>query len=71
MNAMALAQRLYKKHEYPSEERLAAVIIIEQLQEIQRLRKNRHHWKTKADNFEKQLVELDKIIQKAYSKNDG
>lgn len=51
------------------EEVYAAQLLQTYLEELRRLRKNRHHWKSKADNYEKQLIEMDKVIQNFYKKS--
>lgn len=68
MSPTDLIKFLHKKYPYMCEEVYAAQLLQTYLEELRRLRKNRHYWKSKADNYEKQLIELDKVIQDFYKK---
>ena len=58
MSPSDLIKFLRKKYPYNCEEVYAAQLLQTYLEELRKLRKNRHHWKTKSDRLEKELMEL-------------
>ena len=68
MKPTELVDFLRKKYDFSCEESYAAFLIIRHMDELRLLRKNRHFWKTKAINFEKQSIYLTEELRKAQEK---